>query len=508
MIVNGFAKKQESALPLRGERDGSSMSHKPTELLYLVTCFTVLLSFPSRVLSEEPTAKGVAAVAPPVGAVTAPELKACAVEIREQLRFHGYRLAVQADVRAAMAAAGAKGKPTMDQLKQTAQSVGADLLFVSVVSQNEVGDMYFETAALNMKTGTARAVRAKLPSRGAMPYRSEHFLPSVATGVARLLDTPPNPIHGPFPQIIEIDPKRLIRKETAPSKIPTPPSVPPPATKPDESVSKPGSETGGTEPKSATIQVGPEKPENADKKKKRDWKKWDHAGLFGELGFMFSWCRQEGMCSIAGRGYAARIRFGVRIASYVALSFSAVAADHQMPITTDTNVFLNVKQALVYAAIFGGLRVHPIRRFPVDPYVGIDLGYSWLLYASNTLVQADPNIPTTIANQLGSMMTTRRETIYLKGFTATPEFGVNFFVAPPLAFGLHVQWLLPRWKHICSRVYDPTVQGLKSTARICTTMDRVSATNSLNVDTREMLSQKDNIPRFVSLELDLVFVFK
>jgi hypothetical protein len=445
------------------------------------------------------TVQTTAAVAPPVGAVTAPELKTCAVEIREQLRTHGYRLAVQGDVRAAMAAAGVQGKPTTVQLKQTAESVGAELVFVSVISENEIGQMYFETAAFNLKTGGSRAVRAKLPSRGAAPYRSEHFVPAVTACVARLLDQNPDPIHGPFPQTIEIDSKRLIRigKPTtaaSPASAVTSAKAPQPVAKIDQ---------GKPQPK-----VAEGEEEGEKKKKPYDWKKWDHAGLFGELGFVFSWCTQEGMCAGTTRGYAGRIRFGVRIASYVALSFSAVGADHQMPITTDANVFLNVEKAFVFGAIFGGLRVHPIRRFPVDPYVGVDFGYSWLLYASNTVVAADPNIPSSIAGQLGSLMTMRRETIYLKGFTAAPEFGVNFFVAPPLAFGIHVQWLLPHWKDVCSRVYNPTIQGLRSAAQVCTTLDKVPSSQTMDERAAEVLSKKDNLPRFVTLELDLVFVFK
>ena len=514
-----------------------------------------------------------AAVVPPVGTVTRPELKACAVEIRAQLRYHGYRLAVQGEVRNALSEAGVHGKPTTTQLATAASILEAEVIVITVVSESPSGDHYLDMAVQNVRTGNVRAVRAKLPSRGAAPYESKHFLPAVAAATAALVDARPNPMHGPFPEVTSLDSERLIRHDGAAAVVvgtvpmmvepPLAPAEPPPsmvgtsalqgaepASTPEKSatsksvgqqqksskssqnvedrapaqqdakVSKASEQaessakSGASDEKKASASAEERKEEDKskkkEKKKKHDWKRWDHAGLFAELGFLFSWCNREGMCETTGKGYGGRFRFGVRIASYVALSFSAVAVDHQMPITTDTEVFLNVAQAFVYAGVFGGLRVHPVRRFPVDPYVGVDLGYSWLLYAQNTPIEAeiDPTLPEEVATQIAALANVRRETLYLKGFTVTPEIGVNFFAAPALAFGVHVQWILPFWKDVCSRVYNPAEQGLKSAPQVCTKVDGAAGVEEYDEITKSLLASKDNLPRFVSLELDLTFVFK
>lgn len=477
--------------------------------------------------SAEEIAGQAAAVLPTVGTVNGSELKICVVEIREQLRFQGYQPVVQKDVRNAMAALNFMGKPTANQLVDAANLLQADLIFVSVVSEAADGEFYLDVAAMKAVNGSSRAVRIRLPSRGAAPYESKQFLPAAAAAVASLLDKDPHPVHGPFPAITILDPGRLIRKETpspmVPAVAPPPAKVvtsPPPqktdpvatATTPSKTAKK-DSEKVVPEAASADEAAGDKalalkEADAGTQKKPYNWKKWDHAGLFGELGFMFSWCRRGAMCETTTKGYGGRIRLGVRIASFVALSFSAFAVDHQMPITTDTEVFLNVAQAFVYTGVFGGLRVHPVRRFPVDPYVGVDFGYSWLLYAENVAVAPDPSIPEEVSDQFSSLINVRRETIYLKGFTVTPELGINFFVAPALAFGIHVQWILPYWKDVCSRVYNPGMAAFNSAPQICALVEDVGTTAGLDEKSLELLSKKDDLPRFISLELDLTFVFK
>ena len=527
--------------------------------------FVAVVSFTMAAPASATEIQVQAAVAPPVGTITRPELKACAVEIREQLRYHGYRLAVQGDVRAALLDAGVHGKPTTTQLAEAATTLESELIVVTVVSDDSSGEHYLDMAVQNVRTGNVRAVRAKLPFRGAAFYESKHLLPAVAAATAALVDARPHPMHGPFPETVPLNPDRLIRRDgsavvvvgTVPMTVELPPSAFSEATpsvgagaeaaavavpKPVEPTEKPKDASTSAESAKApepavSAKAKPKaeasaessvseaskksgkrnKKDEADesektkkKKKKHDWKRWDHAGLFGELGFLFSWCNRDGMCESTGKGYGARFRFGVRIASYVSLSFSAVAVDHQMPITTDTEVFLNVAQAFVYAGVFGGLRVHPVRRFPIDPYVGIDFGYSWLLYAQNTSldVEIDPNLPEAVAEQVASLVNVRRETIYLKGFTITPEIGVNFFVAPALAFGVHAQWIIPFWKELCSRVYNPAEQGLETASQICAKADSAAGTEGFDETTNALVSSEDNLPRFVSLELDLTFVFK
>jgi hypothetical protein len=198
---------------------------------------------------------------------------------------------------------------------------------------------------------------------------------------------------------------------------------------------------------------------------------------------------------------------GIRIMSYVALSISGIAVDHQMPITTNTEVFLNVDSAFVFAGFFGGIRVHPVRRFPVDPFVGIDFGSLWLLYAENSTVEPDPSLAA-VAAQLQGLVDNRREVIYLRGYGITPELGVNVFVSPNFAFGIHAQWLIPIWKKACTQVYNPTLEGLKSSSQVCENVDKVKTNDAMDAVVADKISNKDNLPRFVSVELDLTLLFK
>ena len=438
----------------------------------------------------------VVAVVPARGELTGAELRSIVKEIRIQLRIQGYALAIQKTVRDAMVRQGITGMPSQTQLDGLAKMLGADSVLVPVVTGK--GTEGYELIVLRQRgdngDAAVRGVRASFPSRGAAVYTQKQIKPAAAATVAFLFDSHPNPVDGPFPSLRKVDAGRILSN--------------------DEDIKPSSGETASKE--SAVEDEAPEEDSKSsevsdkgtDKKEKRDWERWDHKGLFGEIGFMFSWCRQEGLCATTSKGYGARFRAGIRIMSYVALSVSGIAVDHQMPITTNTEVFLNVDSAFVFAGFFGGLRVHPVRRFIVDPFVGIDFGNMWLLYSENTTVEPDTNIPASIAVQLEGLNDTRREVIYLRGFTVTPEIGFNVFIAPSFAFGFHVQWLIPFWKKACVQVYNPTLEGLKNTKETCDTLKNIKSNETMDEQVVEKLSKKDNLPRFVSIELDLTLLFK
>ncbi len=457
-------------------------------------------------LQQDTVQLPIAGAASTFGTLTLSELKLCFEEIKEQLKLQGYDVKKEQEVDKALNKKGVEGKPTRFQLKEAGVSIGADLIIISNIHETVSKEHFLDMAAMNVKTGSIRLLTVKLPFRGEIPYRSEAFIPATAVVVANLLGKSPDPMHAPFPEIYMANPERLIKSEAF-EPLPVIQKLPEVHEEPEEIEIE----------DEFTVSDLDDAP-----KKKKDWKKWDHSGMFGELGFMFSWCMREGICESAKKGYGGRIRLGVRIASYVSLSFTAVAFDHQMPISTDVEVFLNADKAFVYAGVFGGLRIHPVRRFPVDPYIGIDFGHSWLLFAQNTegLDGSMFDIPEEYQETI-STLSKRREIVSLKGFTVTPEIGVNFFAAPSVAFGVHVQWLLPFWKYACSRVYDPIRQSLKSTSKVCSELGQInalpaadenadasSAAKTMDEKTRTLLSDKNNLPRFISLELDITFVFK
>ena len=459
-------------------------------LLRMTFVFALAISCISlRALGND--SKSLTAVAPARGRLTKPELKAVVIEIRNHLRYHGAVLAIQKDVRGALTEAAVTGAPTTDQLTRVSDTLGAGRIIVPVVSENRDGSydllvLLFDSADAN-KT---KAVKSKLPSRGAAPYGRKEVAPATAAIVAFLLGKHPDPAGAPFPSIRKVDPYRLIK-------------VLPPTRDSKKKVRSVDSKSKTKE------QREPQKPQDVqttkDKGKKHKWDDWQFRGLFGEVGFMFSWCRQDGLCATTTKGYGARFRMGVRIMSFVALSISGIAVDHQMPITTNTEVFLNVESAFVFAGFFGGLRVHPVRRFLIDPFVGLDFGNIWLLYSENTTVEPDASLPAAVAANIGSA---RREVIYLRGFTLTPEMGFNIFLSKNFAFGFHVQWLIPFWKNTCVQVYNPTLEGLKNTAQVCTAMKSLKSNEKMDDLVAEKLSNKDNLPRFVSIELDLMILFQ
>jgi hypothetical protein len=479
-------------------RDGSRLLLR-TAVNMVAVMVSLTLSLFSLNLFAESKQPSLAAVLPAKGPITTPELKTVVKMIRAQLRYQGDRLVLQKHVRTALQKVGAKGPPTRIQVETITTSLGASRLLIPVVAGD--GDVGFELVLLlydkKKKDTRIRAAKAKLPPRGGGIYTKKEVGPAAAATVAFLLGRHPNPVEGPFPTIQKVAPDRILGKTEPAAEKSAEPAAPADS---EEASSKKVENDKYRKPQLA-------EPEE-EKGEKRNWERWDHTGLFAEIGFMFSWCRQDGLCASPSNGYGARIRFGIRIMSYVALSITGIGVDHKMPITTNSEVFLNVESAFVYAGFFGGIRFHPVRRFIVDPFVGIDFGSLWLLYAQNEEVPIDSSIPEAYISTAESFGNKRRETIYLKGFTITPEFGFNVFITPAFAFGFHVQWLIPFWKKSCVRAYNPTVEGLKSTDQVCAEVKSIKNSETMDEEVAEKLSNKDNLPRFVSIELDLTVLFK
>ncbi len=419
-----------------------------------------------------------AAVVPAGGTIDRYERKEVVIAVRRQLRYHGYQPAEQIEVIRMASSIGLRRPPSSEGLKVLSGALETDVVFWPRIYTSPDGALYLDVVSVFAPEGAAFAFRARLPARGAGRFSRQQVGPAAAVCIAELLLTNPNSVDGPFPKILPLDPSSVLRPSDHPASAP----------------SEANRERGAA-------------PTEGPKKEKSDWSRWDHAGIFAELGFLFSWCLKDRLCQAANNGYGGRIRFGVRIASIVAISFTGMGSDHKMPVTTDTEVFLNVKDAFVYAGIFGGIRAHPVRRFVVDPYVGLDLGWVWLLYAHNAPVE-ETSVPAAFAGQAAQYLGSERAAIDLSGLTIVPELGLNVFVAPPLAFGAHVQWIIPFWKKGCAKVYDPTTEKMNSTARVCAEIDNVDGSAEMADSARAILAAEERLPRFIALELNLTFVFK
>jgi hypothetical protein len=482
-VAEGAAREERFQEHRMSKHDKSSFALKLASLIF--TCS--IASYVRATEAQHP----VAAVVPPRGAVSDAELKTVAIEVRAQLRHHGYRLAIQKYVRDAVDSTSEKAATPRSHLEAVAAVLGVDFVAVPVVSGSDGEGYFLEIAGFTAKFGVLRALKAKLPARGAGIYSRKQVGPAVTTCVAELLNREPPPIFGPPPAASPIDPMAFLNRFGL--------SKP----KPDEAV------VSEEAPLEGPVAPEDESAKAPEEKSRYDWNKWDHKGIFTDFGFIFSWCRGEELCEHAVKGFGARFRIGYRIESYVALSVAGVARDHQMPITTDAEVFLNVQNAFVFAGVFGGIRYHPVRRFVVDPFVGIDFGYLWLLHASNKLITesvapAGVDIPDAVERYTNK----KRTTLYLRGFTVAPEFGFNVFMTPAIALGVHAQWAFPFWKKACARVTDPTNLEGTNNKRICVDVDKAVSHDELDEDVQEVLSDEDTLPRFIGLEVDLIFVFK
>ncbi len=457
-----------------------------------------------------------AAVIPVRGTVSGNELKAVAKEVREQLRYHGYRLSTQKEVRQAIQTTAGKTDATLSHLGAVAKSLDTELVLVPVVIGSDTAGFVLGLISFNPESGSLWAVQARLPRRGAGSFTQRQVSPAAAACVASLLFEEPSPVLAPFPQVVQIDPYAALniyglRSAQKRSSTETPPpdmrlerrelekgtTLPPVETPPEKTAM-----SEGEGPRSELLQEPEEEP-------KYDWTRWDHKGFFLELGFLFSWCRGEVLCDGATSGYGGRLRIGYRIFSYVAISVSGVAVDHKMPLTTDMDVFLDVNSAFVRAGVFGGIRFHPVRYFVVDPFVGLDLGTLWYLHASNKSVAMDPSeIPAGVPQEVvDKYLSARRSTTYLRGFTVAPELGVNFFVAPSTSLGIHAQWTFPFWGKACVRVSDPANPVLMENPQVCSRVKNIATNNAMDPISIQTLSNKENLPRFIQLELNLSFVF-
>ena len=479
-------------------------------------------------------------VVPAQGPITRDELKIIVIEVRNSLRYQNHEVAIQKNVRDAAANAGIVGPPTLDQIRTTSAALNALNLFLPIVQQNKTGG--FELAMVKYSANDPNEVSAKvvkLPQR-TIAFTKEQLRPAVQALVAGLLGKNPDPAISDYPQVASAQPfsvLSLFSKPVSESNASSAATQKPPAGKPQfapvpstenkdrstDGYKKPFTDTARKDeisakndeqkPGSEIESEGPPAPpsDNAVDEapsKKGKWDKWYHRGIFGEFGFVMSWCRKNGLCAGPHNGFGMRLRIGIRIQSMVAISISGIVADHKLPLTTNAKELLDVKRAFLFGGVFAGVRFHPIKRFFVDPFIGFDVGHLWLIYASNKELEQPSTATYTsslIENSLEQVYV-RRETVTLKGMTVVPEMGVNFFVAPPLAIGFHLQWLIPFWRKACADVYSPS--EVVNSDKVCAKVDKISSTEEMDESLRETLSKKDNLPRFFSIELDLTLLFK
>lgn len=414
-----------------------------------------------------------AAVVPTVGKLDSDSLKSVTIELRYRLRDHGFLVEQQAKVRQVSEQVAPNQAPTAGQLAAIGQLIGADVVvFPSVVEVPGVGHR-LQLVGFDGRRGAHRGYAAALPALSGSGYTREQVSQATEAVVVALLDLPP----GPAPAI-PLDLTGLQPKE------------------PDS-----GDAPGDERPMPKPLEDAPEEESG--------WERWDHEGVFMDLGFVLSRAYGDELTRDAATGFGARLRLGYRIFSMLAVSISPAGAFHEIPRSADLADLADTERTFAWTGIYGGLRFHPVRRFILDPFVGLDVGWTWMFHmTTQELVIEVPggeDLPDGLyPDEVEEFknLANPRTTITMQGFTLVPQAGLRIFLTPHFALGVVVELNLPMWSKVCVQVTDPT----KGSDKLCGKVDEAKVL--VEKDFTEFdLSKKKELPRFLNTELNLTFVF-
>jgi hypothetical protein len=438
-----------------------------------VFCITLVLG--SCLALRVPAADGrpaprAAAVLPTTGELPPEVRRALTIELRRGLARRGYRLAAQQRVRKLAAGAPAERLPDALELDRIGRILGADIVLAARVEPGS-GDRFSVVAgAVRPGAVVLGPIRASLRLAGSSPSSTE--LVGAAEGLLLALFADRG--------------RAVVADGTA---GPAPP------------VDEPEKQPADLE---RYVEEPARQPVDIERHDEGEWHDANHEGLFGDLSFLFSWCSGDLLCAATGTGYGGRLRLGWRIASYLAVSATAVLAGHSLPTSTDLEALVRTERMLLWYGFHGGLRGHPINRSWFDPFFGIDLGWTRLYYIEKVLSDADDCLTDYMGMDLCEYATVRNS-LRMDGFTVTPQLGINFFVTQSVALGIVAEFLVPLWSRACNEVTRSSLGEAAKKDRAC--VDIEDADEDFLALEHGTLDGEDELPWHFDLELHLSFVF-
>ncbi|MCU0661189.1 MAG: hypothetical protein MUC50_02565 [Myxococcota bacterium] len=411
---------------------------------------------------------------PSRGDISEEEGKALTSEMRAQLRWFEFALGNQQPVREAAQRIAPSGLPSASQLAEIALSVQADVIFATVVIASEPA---VHVVGFDLRRGAHRGVSATLPKAPAGGYTRELLRTPLHACLVALTKKTGNADLGALPSVRRVDLSGIGPGEATPAIDPyaSPSPTPAPVTEP----------------------AAPVAPLPDDR-----WKKWKHEGFFMDLGFVLSYAFGDTLCRDSEKGLGGRLRAGYRFFEMLALSLSASGAAHEIP-TGSIEGLAQTERFFFWAGVFGGLRFHPVRKFMLDPFVGLDLGWTWMMHFSKVPEETtDLEIPSEYQDDYDKWAGTR-VTMTLQGFTLVPQAGLRLFLAPSFALGLTVEWQIPFYKRACVTLTETSTSGLQGGEKC----GDPGTADVLVQDIGYDLTKSSELPKYLTMEFGLAFVF-
>jgi hypothetical protein len=413
-----------------------------------VVCLAALAIEPAfaQAQDQRPTA----AILPTQGPLSRESLKAVTIEFRARVREQGYRLARQQDVREAAARAGVDGPPTVSQLAQIGQEVGAAIVFSPLVAGRPGEQLRIELLALRAPDTALGPLSEELDSIDGRAIDIDAVETAVASLVEQLLE--------PFP----------------------------------------------AQPVSREVDLegdAHDQPQQMKDYRGKLTDEYDHEGFFIDLGFMLAFCQGKTMCHDVNPGYGGRLRLGYRIKAHFGVSLTGIVAGHNVPFTYEEVV--RTDRAFVWTGVYGGMRYYPLNRHWFDPFIGLDMGWTWILYTE--LVTGTGEGEMTYMGLELDELTEQRNNLSLNGFTFNPQIGVRFFVTRNVSLGVVLNFVLPIWREACNKFTAWELGEKISSGDKCVDIENADS-EFLQTEYGE-LKDRGELPWFLDLDIDLAFTF-
>ncbi len=416
----------------------------------------VAIAYPSFTRADNSKA----AVLPTGGDLSLDERKSVTIEIRARLRESGHRLARQKDVRQAASSVGKEEDYSKGQLTAIARAVQAAIVVAPMIRSSSTGPIQLTLRKLDVHTSDLVELTATIPTPGVEGLTRDQARPAVAACVAAAIGASPRPEYGPFPP-----------------------------------VRRPGD----NHPPAAAVK----------KDDKDGWGRWDHSGIFVDGGFVLAWCYGDSLCKNAELGFGGRLRVGFRMNSILAVSITGAVAAHEVPTSGEIEKLLSIERAFVWTGVYGGFRYHPIKKFPLDPFIGFDMGWTWFIYTESRDI-GDLPIDEIPAEYLPSDISTylrKRTSLVLDGFSVVPQAGLRFFFTPNIALGVSAEWVLTYWRSVCARVSEPTAEGMSNSGKKCAPTGNLEPLERIDPELKDSLTKRKGLPKIVTLEFELNCIF-
>jgi hypothetical protein len=428
------------------------LSSKPVAALALLALLAAEVAT-ARADPQRPRA----AVLPTQGPLSPESRKTITIQFRSRIRERGYLLARQREVREAAARAGVEGPPTVEQLARIGREVDAGIVFSPLLAGQPGEGLRIELMGLRSPATALGPISERLAPADGPGLDLDEVEQAVDSLVERLLE--------PFPAVPVEQEVDLTSDQHDP-------------------------------------------PEQMKDYRGKLLDEYDHEGFMADLGFVLAFCQGETMCHESPPGYGARLRLGYRIRSVAAISVSGIVAGHELPMTTDLEDWQRANRSFVWAGVHGGFRIHPINRHWFDPFIGLDMGWTWMFYTEKATPPEDTeDCGLTIMGipKCSSETSQIRNAVTLEGFTFTPQLGLRFFITRNVSLGVIAEWLLPVWREVCNEAKTYILNEDPQKESACVSIDKADA-DWLTLS-RGALSDKSERPWFFNLEFDFAFTF-